>query len=161
VADLPGYRRRWQVAMDNSLDLPGYKYYVDAATGERPAAFVTFVDLAPDAGSSVNGVVFPVEPQALPVLDDRERNYERRVVTGPFSAELDGRVWAYFGRAEARRRYERGRSARTAVVSRPYRDLLREGFAELGTDELARFAASTDDPAAPLRDLIRVDLPKG
>jgi gamma-glutamylcyclotransferase (GGCT)/AIG2-like uncharacterized protein YtfP len=160
VADLPGYRRRWQVAMDNSLDLPGYKYYVDAATGNRPAAFVTFVDLAPDAGSAVNGVVFPVEEGALPALDARERNYERREVTDRLSAALDGRVWAYFGRDEARERYQLGRSAGTAVVSRRYRDLLREGFAELGTEELARFAASTDDPGAPLRDLIRVDLPK-
>jgi gamma-glutamylcyclotransferase (GGCT)/AIG2-like uncharacterized protein YtfP len=147
--------------MDNSLDLPGYKYYVDAATGERPAAFVTFVDLAPDAGSSVNGVVFRVEDGALPALDARERNYERREVTGELAAEPGGRVWAYFGRPDARERYERGRSEGTAVVSRPYRDLLREGFAELGSEELARFAASTDDPAVPLGDLTRVDLPRG
>jgi gamma-glutamylcyclotransferase (GGCT)/AIG2-like uncharacterized protein YtfP len=159
VADLPGYRRRWQVAMDNSVDLPGYKYYVDAATGERPAAFVTFVDLAPAPGSSVNGVVFPVDGHALPVLDARERNYERRELTGPLSVELDGRVWAYFGRDEARERYERGRAAGTAVVSRRYGDLVRDGFAQLGSEELTRFAASTDDPSVPVRDLERVELP--
>src|SRR3954452_9313466 len=59
AAHLDGYRRRWQVAMDNSRDLPGYKYYVDPRTGERPRVFVAFLDLAPDPRARVNGVLFP------------------------------------------------------------------------------------------------------
>jgi hypothetical protein len=35
VADLPGFRRVWGVAMDNRRDLPGYKCYVDA-DGRHP-----------------------------------------------------------------------------------------------------------------------------
>ena len=51
-AVLHGHRRRWGVAMDNAVDLPGYKAYVDPATGERPAVHVasrpTPSDASPD-----------------------------------------------------------------------------------------------------------------
>ena len=33
--------------MDNSRDLPGYKYYLDPGTGDRPAGSVAYLDLAP------------------------------------------------------------------------------------------------------------------
>jgi hypothetical protein len=149
--------------MDNSRDIPGYKYYVDAVTGERPAVFVAFVDLEPDPETDVNGVLFPVETDALSALDVRERNYERREVTELLSvAPASGRAWAYFGRADARGRYERGRAEGSLVVSRAYRDEVCEGFAELGPDEERRFAASTEAPDAPIRDLERIDLtPEG
>jgi hypothetical protein len=159
VADLLGCRRRWQVAMDNSRDLPGYKYYVDAATGQRPPVYVTFVDLAPDPDCAVNGVVFPVDEEALAALDRRERNYERREVTGRLSAAPNGSVWSYFGRADARERYEHGRSTHAAVVSRAYLAGVREGFVQLGGEEPRRFASSTDDPGVPVRDLMRVEIP--
>ena len=58
AADLKGHRRVWAVAMDNSRDLPGYKYYVDRHSGARPAVHVTFLDLEPDPATAVNGVVF-------------------------------------------------------------------------------------------------------
>jgi gamma-glutamylcyclotransferase (GGCT)/AIG2-like uncharacterized protein YtfP len=142
-ARLEGHRRAWQVAMDNSVDLPGYKYYVDAHSGERPALFVTFVDLVPDPRSSVAGVVFPVDDGELEALDSRERNYERRDVTAVVNPPVGGRIWAYFGTAEARKRYERGRSTNTAVVARDYWDAV-GGF--------------SGEPAPPIRDLRRIDL---
>jgi gamma-glutamylcyclotransferase (GGCT)/AIG2-like uncharacterized protein YtfP len=145
--------------MDNSRDIPGYKYYVDAVTGRRPAVFVAFVDLAPDPDAAVNGVVFPVEAGALAALDARERNYERRDVTGLLSGPPGaGRAWAYFGRPDAHGRYERGLAQGSLVVSRAYRDEVRAGFAALGAAEEARFAASTDEPEAPIRDLKRIDV---
>ena len=127
--------------MDNTLDLPGYKHYVDAETGERPAVCVAFLDLVPDPSSAVNGVVFPVAD--LAALDDRERNYERR--------EVQPGVWAYLGTEAARARFERG----PTVVSREYLDGVRESFAALG--ELTRFEGSTDPPSVPVRDLRRID----
>lgn len=152
---LRGHRRRWQVAMDNRRDLPGYKYYVDAATGERPGVFVAFLDLAPDPAATVNGVLLPVEAGALADLDARERNYKRREVTEHVDPPVEGRVWAYFGTAAARARFERGEP----VVSRAYLELVRERFAQLGPGELHRFDASTDAPPVPTRDLLRIDLP--
>jgi hypothetical protein len=143
--------------MDNSVDLPGYKFYVDADSGERPAVFVTFLDLVEDGSSNVNGVLFPVDAGELAVLDGRERNYVRREVTGRVDA--DGRVWAYLGSGDARERYETGCAGGTAVVGEEYLSLVRGSFAALGSGALERFDQSTDPPEVPVRRLRRIDLP--
>ncbi len=142
--------------MDNSVDLPGYKYYLDARTAERPAVFVTFVNLVPDGGSggSVNGILFPATAEELAFLDARERNYVRREVR----LEEGGRAWVYVGSDDARERYESGVAAGTAVASREYVELVRSGFAALGEAALRRFDQSTDPPEVPVRSLRRVDL---
>jgi hypothetical protein len=147
--------------MDNSVDLPGYKHYVDPDSGERPAVFVTFLDLV-EAGAdeSVNGVVFPVSAEELELLDARERNYERREVTDRVDGATAGaRVWAYVGSAAGRARFDAARSRGLAVVDRAYLELVRTAFAALGDRALRRFDESTDPPGVPLRALRRVDLP--
>jgi hypothetical protein len=144
AATLRGYRRVWAVAMDNRVDLPGYKYYVDSETGERPGVYVAFVDLEPDETSDVEGVVFPVDGASVGALDTRERNYARADVTDRIDPPAGGDVHAYFGTSEARRRFERGRTSDTAVVSRAY---------------LKAVGASTGDTPLPIRDLRRIDLP--
>jgi cation transport regulator ChaC len=160
VADLRGHRREWAVAMDNSRDLPGYKYYVEPETRERPRVYVTFLDLEPDPTGSVNGVVFPVAgDETLDALDRRERNYTRRDVTEELSTAAEGRVWAYFGTPDARERHALGRSAGTAVVSGEYLERVRGCFAQLGAEELRRYDASTATPPYPVRKLQRIDLP--
>jgi hypothetical protein len=145
--------------MDNTRDLPGYKYYLDPKTGERPAVFVAYLDLAPEPRSSVNGIVFPVDAAGLRVLDRRERNYERSEVGHQIDPPTGGRVWAYFGTVAARERFERGRAAGAAVVDRAYLDDVRAGFAEIAPREIDRFDASTDPPRVPMRALKRVDTP--
>jgi gamma-glutamylcyclotransferase (GGCT)/AIG2-like uncharacterized protein YtfP len=157
AAHLHGYRRRWQVAMDNRVDLPGYKYYVDAATGERPEVFVAFLDLDPDPQTAVNGVVFPVDETALQALDARERNYERIEVS--VDPPTGGRTFAYRGTAQARERFRRGRQSGTAVIARAYLDVVRATFDQSGPEGASAFARSTDQPPVPIRDLVRVDLP--
>jgi dephospho-CoA kinase len=138
--------------MDNSRDLPGYKYYVDRATGERPAVYVAYLDLAPDPQTTVNGVVFPVTDEQLAALDTRERNYERKeVVVDP---PPGGPTYAYFGSTAARERFAAG----PTVVARAYLALVRASFDDLGPDQAKAFAGSTDPPPVPIRDLERVDL---
>jgi gamma-glutamylcyclotransferase (GGCT)/AIG2-like uncharacterized protein YtfP len=131
--------------MDNTRDLPGYKHYLDPDTGERPAIYVAYLDLAAEPGSSVSGVLFPVDASTLEALDQRERNYERREVTVEPSPE--GRVWAYFGAADARERFERGRAQGTAVVDRDYYGRVKSGLIE--------------PPPVPIRLLTRIDAPSG
>lgn len=82
VARLRGHRREWGVAMDNSRNLAGYKHYLLRSDASRPQVYVVFLDLVRDAGSSVNGVLVPVDAAALNALDRRERNYQRVDVTG-------------------------------------------------------------------------------
>ncbi len=158
---LSGHRRRWDVAMDNRQTIPGYKYYVDPRTHERPAVFVTFLNIQPDPGRHVNGVVFPAAAATLANLDARERSYSRCDVTEQIDGAFGGRVWAYVGRPEARRRYETGLRSGRAVVSRPYLDGVRSGFESFGPEMLEEFLRTTDQPEVPLRDLLRLPVPGG
>ena len=77
-SELGGHRRLWGVAMDNAVDIPGYKRYL-APDGSRPDVCVAFLDIEPDACGSVIGACFAVAD--LAALDCREHNYERVDVT--------------------------------------------------------------------------------
>src|SRR3954454_13961884 len=79
---LRDHRCGWRVAMDNRETIPGYKFYVDPETGERPAVYVAFLSIWPEAGARVEGVAFAVDDAGLAALDARERNYDRVEVTG-------------------------------------------------------------------------------
>jgi hypothetical protein len=128
--------------MDNSQTIPGYKYYVDASTGERPAVFVAFVDIRPAESDAANGTLFPVTVEELAALDHRERNYERVEVTESIDPRPDGRVWTYLGREAGRERCERGLAEGTLVVSSEY----------------MRLVVEPPDPPCPVLELTRIDL---
>ena len=159
VCDLAGHRRVWNVAMDNSATIPGYKYFAERDSGHRPAVYVAFLNVRRDEGCDVNGLAFPVTDADLAVLDARERNYRRTDVTAAIRPRPAGTVWAYLGSPEAAARYEAGMRSGNAVVSAEYLVAVERGFERLGPDEAARFAASTEPPACPVRDLVRVDIP--
>jgi cation transport regulator ChaC len=156
VARLAGFRRTWNVAMDNSVDLPGYKYY-RAPDRSRPPLFIAFLNIA-DADGAVNGVLLPTDEAGLAALDARERNYARTEVTDRIADAPAGRVWTYVGTPAAIARYERGMRERSAAVPRDYHESVIRGFAALGDRVLREFEASTDPPACPILELERVDL---
>lgn len=155
VAQLPGHRRVWGVAMDNSADLPGYKHYLLRADGSRPRIYVAFLDLVQDATSAVNGVLRPVGDSVLRELDRRERNYDRVDVTGAI-AGVTGTVWAYVGSADGRARLREARDRGLAVIGRDYLTDVRAGFAALGPAQLAAFDGSSDLDGLPVWDLERI-----
>lgn len=158
-AELAGYRRTWNVAMDNRLTIPGYKYYVERATGERRDWFVTFLNVVPDPGSKVNGLLFAVTEEELSELDRRERNYERIEIRSPLSPKPSGRAWLFAGSAAAIGRFETGHRAGRAVISRDYQQRVLDDFAAMGDPALAAFTELTDPPPCPVLDLDRIDLP--
>ncbi len=121
-AVLEGHRRSWGVAMDNTVELPGYKVYEDA-NGNRPAVCVAFVDVAPAAGMSVRGARIEVDDEALADLDTRERSYER--------VQVGADVWVYRGREEPRARAVRARREGRLVVQREYYELVRAAIPEI------------------------------
>ena len=137
---LRDHRRGWDVAMDNRETIPGYKFYVDPATGERPPVHVAYLSITPHPGEHVDGYAFLVTDEQLAVLDERERNYDRHDVSA--HCDLEGRVWAYIGSAAGRRRLDEGRRQGTAVVS-------------LGYLESVRRVVSPD---LPVRRLLRRDV---
>ena len=158
VADLAGLCRTWGVAMDNRRDLPGYKYYPDAA-GRRPEVYVAYLDLlaAPDDPSAVvNGL--PVDDRLLSELDQRERNYERTDVSDRVAAG-GARVWAYVGSAAARERLAAGRGDGTAVIDAGYVRTVETAFAALGAPEHAACRRSLQPGELPVLELTRHELP--
>jgi hypothetical protein len=159
VCRLRDHRRTWNVAMDNTVDLPGYKHYLSNDGATRPAVFVTFLNVVSAPGTALNGVLLPADDELLRALDRRERNYARVDVAALLDEPLAGRVWCYVGSAAARERFELGLARATAVVDGRYRDAVREGFARLGADALAEFDASTAAPGCAVVPLRRVDLP--
>lgn len=161
VCELRGFRRTWNVAMDNAETIPGYKVYLDARTGERGDWLVTFLNVVADRRASVNGLLFEVDDGALKDLDRRERNYERVEVTGRLDRAVAGTVWTYAGRTAAVARFERGRRTGRALVSEEYLERVLADFAALGTEHRRRFLELTDDPPCPVVGLTRVDLPSG
>ncbi|HTZ86135.1 MAG TPA: gamma-glutamylcyclotransferase family protein [Solirubrobacteraceae bacterium] len=170
-ARLRDHRRAWNVAMDNALTLPGYKYYLDARDGSRPEVHVAFLNLLAAPGHVVNGMLVPVEADQLSALDRRERNYLRHEVTelsetgGGLGSESESgaaatpaRVWTYYGRPEACRRFEDGRRAGCVVVDQAYLENVRAGFAALAADGLAEFERSTEPHGCRVLALTRVEV---
>ena len=154
LVELGGLRRHWGVAMDNRVDLPGYKYYVARADGTRPEVFVAYLDLTEGEGPGANGVLLPVDDRELRALDRRERNYERVDVSDRLERP-PGRVWAYVGHLEARGRRDEG----PAVVSRRYLEDVKAAFRARGEAAYAAFLASSDLGGLPVHDLERIDFP--
>jgi gamma-glutamylcyclotransferase (GGCT)/AIG2-like uncharacterized protein YtfP len=159
VCELRNYRRAWNVAMDNSQTIPGYKHYVDRHSGIRGPWFVTFLNIVPDPHATVNGVMLEVDDALLEQLDERERNYERIDVSSDVAEAVDGQVWAYVGSPAAVRRFQIGKHTSRAVISRGYYDHVREDFAGVGPDALQRFSQLTDPVPCPILDLRRIDHP--
>ena len=109
AADLPGShpavlrgrRRGWGVAMDNRVDVPGYKPYRLRADGCRPAVFVAFLDLfrtrRPTAGSASPSTA--PRCRARPARAQlRPRRRDRAAVDGPPPAPSGPTVGAAGGR---------------------------------------------------------------
>jgi gamma-glutamylcyclotransferase (GGCT)/AIG2-like uncharacterized protein YtfP len=160
-ARLHGHRRVWGVAMDNSVDLPGYKRYL-APDGTRPDLCVAFLDVVQDDAATVDGLCVPVAAEQLARLDDRERNYDRVDVTAHVTADmpLGGRVWTYRGRADSRARFADARRAGRCVIARDYLAAVEAGVrGVLGDAAWDAFGAAAPHDGLPVRDLRRVDIP--
>jgi cation transport regulator ChaC len=150
AAHLLGWRRSWSVAMNNGVDLPAYKHYV-APDGDRPDLMVCYLDVAEREGATVNGVALRVGADELPGLDERERNYERREVTGQLDVGLGGRVWAYVARRAGRAGARRGRRERRLAIASSYHHRVLAGFDLLR--QRRRFEMLTEPPNVPVADL--------
>jgi hypothetical protein len=159
VARLRGWRRVWGVAMDNRVDVPGYKSYRLRADGSRPAVFVAFLDIEPDRDAVVTGVCMPVAADELDALDRRERNYDRIDVTSQLDGSPPGRVWAYRGSDDGRARLHDGAATGRAVVSRDYLAGVLAAVATLAPADVPAVERSPQLAGLAIVDLERVELP--
>jgi hypothetical protein len=153
-ARLHGHRRVWGVAMDNSVEIPGYKSYRSSIDGSRPEVFVAFLDIVEDAGATTGGSLIAVDEELLSTLDARERNYDRIEVTEQFSrAPAGASIWASRGSAAGRARLQVGRERGTAVLSLDY---VMDVTAML---DVLGFQRDIDVDALPGMYLDRVEIP--
>lgn len=150
---LRGYRRTWNIAMNNLGNIPGYRYYVDATTGERLPVYVTFLNVRPAASESIGGMLFGVSPEELGKVDRRERNYQRIAVDGAITHEVQGRVWVYQGLPAAEACFQEGLSSGQAVINRTYYTSVIRAFRDRGEAALSDFFATTDRIDLPMRAL--------
>jgi hypothetical protein len=135
------------------------KHWLDRETGERPRIRVAYLDIEPSKGSTVNGVVIPVDAQRMAQLDAREINYSRVDVTGEFEGPARGRVFTYIGLDAARERCRQGATERNVFVAGDYAAGVRRAFERLAPGALPEFDLTTDPLPFPERDL-RVVLPR-
>jgi hypothetical protein len=158
-AVLRGHHRTWGVAMDNAIEVPGYKIYA-LPDGRRPPVAVAFLDLEAAADVDIDGSLLAVDAAGLAALDARERQYERLEVTALIDPAPATPVWTYIGRAPGRARVAAGRVGTAPVaIQRSYAELVDAAFTWLGVDALKRYRASTEPPPFPVLDLTRIDLP--
>ncbi|NET10514.1 MAG: gamma-glutamylcyclotransferase [Symploca sp. SIO2B6] len=147
---LQHFRRCWTVAMDNRINIPGYKYYVDVHTGQRPNGFVTFLNIRPCQGTSITGIVFKVSTQELERLDQRERNYRKLDVTEHLDVPVSEKVYAYVGLDESEKHYYEGVTQDSAIISKDYYELVYRAYESLGQETLTDYLNTTDAPDIPI-----------
>lgn len=157
VARLRGHTRVWGVAMDNRVDIPGYKSYRLRSDASRPAVFIAFVDIEPDPAGVVTGVCMPVADAELLALDERERNYDRIDVTDAVDGAPGGRVFAYRGSQDGRGRLHEGVAAGQAAVGHEYLAAVVAAVGAIARDEVAALAHRLT--GFELLDLERVEVP--
>ena len=159
ICQLNNWQRCWNVAMNNSIDLPDYKYYRDTDTGNRIDAFVTFLNIRPKPNQSISGILFRVSDAELNSLDSRERNYQRINITKQLNIRIQGNAWTYIGLTAAEQRYQKGLAQNKAVIARTYFDSIEDAYLALSNKEYADYVTSTDKPAVSIMNLevCRVD----
>ncbi|MEL6928299.1 MAG: gamma-glutamylcyclotransferase family protein [Cyanobacteria bacterium J06600_6] len=153
ICSLNNYRRCWNVAMDNGINLPNYKYYRDSYTKRRIDGFVTFLNIRPSVSSSILGILFRVTDAELGNLDLRERNYQRTNITEQLNIKTEENVWTYIGLPAAEQRYQTGLLQNKAVIAQTYFDTVKNAYLSLGNQEYADYLATTDQPKASIIDL--------
>ncbi len=153
LCGLRDFRRCWNIAMDNRLDLPGYKYYIHRQTGNRPKGFVTFLNIRPHNGKTIIGILFSVSDKELENLDRRERNYQRIDITKAIDTRIQGKAWVYIGLDEAEKRYQEGLRQGNAVIAQDYYNSVHNAYISLGKKALSNYAETTDEPKIPISNL--------
>lgn len=153
ICRLRNFHRCWNIAMDNRLNLPHYKYYIDPETGNRPESFVTFLNIYPNPSKTITGILFRVSPQELKKLDQRERNYQRIDVTKRTEEEVQGKVWVYIGLKEAKQRYQEGLKQKNGMIAQDYIDSIHYGYRLWGQETWLNYVATTDEPTVPILNL--------
>lgn len=158
---LKGFVREWNVAMDNTKKIQGYKYYKNSK-GEIPPVGVTFLNLSKTKSDhAVNGILFRVNKKELERLTERERNYEPIEI----DADLDikppaKKIIVFIASRDGRDRFDHFKTNGKAVISEEYRDQVEDAFKNTGlhNNYYNGYVNSTISPEIPVIKLEKIYL---
>lgn len=147
TCQLHGWRRKWNVAMPNKTFV-----YRDAGAWVTPEK-IFYLNVEPDAASSLNGILFVVSTDELRQFDEREWIYDRVDVSGQLADVRveDGAAWVYTAKADYTCAHPA--SPGQGAIRRTYLDVLRDGHRDLGS----AFAAAHDATTEPVPPHLVID----
>ncbi len=133
ICKLKGYRRIWNVSMDNKRDLPNYKYYTESINGKdkRPPYFVTFLNIEKYIDSEVMGVLFKVDQKMLEKLKIRESHYKLINIKTFLNFDFKDQAYTFTANQEGLENFKKGEKKDLAVISKNYFNLVEEAFKNL------------------------------
>jgi cation transport regulator ChaC len=143
-ARVRGWRRGWDVAVPNHRYSAG-----DGGATFRPR-YILYLNVRPDQGTLLNGVVFVAGPAEVAALDRREWVYDRRDVAAHLEGVrvVGGEVGMYVGNPG--HLMTGVRSPRVAAVRASYLRIVATGLEGLGLSAGADYLRSTDRVPAHL-----------
>lgn len=149
---LSGYRRTWQVALENADPRYDHKHYKHK--GERiECAVATLGIYSCPSGPPCNGLAIPVTKSRLDLLKQREISYQMSEdISNLFSQDLPLPLWAYVPSKESYQIYRRNEN--NVFLPESYLSYCQEAFAYWDPSGGWRdFLVSTDPLPCPLLDL--------
>ena len=151
AAHLLGWRRSWSVAMDNSVDLPGYKHYVDP-DGDRPDLMVCYLDVAErDGRRRQRRRAARGRRRAAGARRARAQLRAPRGHRASSTSASAGASGPTSGRRAGRARARRGRRERRLAIASSYHERVLAGFDLLR--QRRRFEMLTEPANVPVADL--------
>jgi hypothetical protein len=160
LASLKGYKRVWNVAMDNEKHISGYKRYKNIVGEEYPNCYVTFLNIKKSEKDLVIGTMVQVTDDELDLLKDRERNYSVLNVTESImDSPSEAEVFTFIGTPEAEDRFKSRTSEKPAVISEGYFEMVENSYRSRGKAAYANYLSSTKkDSSLKLQKLVRVEV---
>ena len=155
VCALEGWRRAWDVAMPNET------YFTETPSRRMVPDNILYLNISPERGSLLNGVLFVVNQPELEAFDRREWIYTREEVTSQVRGASipSGEAYVYVGKPE----YVMSRvgTPKRAAIRASYLKILEAGFARLGATFRTAYEASSDPVPSHLIIDDRRNEPKG
>jgi cation transport regulator ChaC len=138
VCGVEGWRRSWDVAMPN----PGF--YADTPGGHLLPERILYLNVRPEPGSLLNGVLFAVGEDELRALDKREWIYDRLAMRRQLRGVrlIGGEAWMYVAKPEFV--MASVPSPAVAAVRSSYLRILEAGMGQLPESFRSRFEQTSD-----------------
>jgi len=133
ICKLKGYKRIWNVSMDNSQTIANYKYYIEKIENkiQRPNYFVTFLNIEIDQSSEIVGVLFFVDKIMLEKLKNRERNYNLIEITNNIDINIPDKSFVFIAKESGIKRYKEGIKQKLAVIPKEYYNFIENSYEKL------------------------------